>query len=76
MTLEYFEETLTTSLDMRPFQVFTIELLNGRRLEVDHPSVFAFRGGTASMLLPGSVPVIFDCTSVAAVIRTGASAAA
>ena len=76
MTLEYFKETLTALLNLRPFQVFTIELLNGRRLEVDHHSVIAFRDGTAWMLLPGSVPVSFDCTSVAAVIRTGASAAA
>ena len=75
MTLEYFHETLTTLLDIRPFQVFTIELLNGRRLEVDHPTVIAIRDGTAWMLLPGSVPVGFDYTSVAAIIRTGASAA-
>ncbi len=73
MTIENFEETLTNLLSNRPFQVFTIELLNGRRLEVDHPLMIAVREGTAWMILPGSVPVSFDCTSVAAVLRTGAA---
>ncbi len=76
MTTEFFDGTLADLLSRRPFQVFAIELLNGRRFEVDHPSVIAVREGRGVVILPGSVPVSFDHTSVAAILHAGSSAAA
>jgi hypothetical protein len=37
MTAENFDALLTTFLNRRPFQIFTVELHGGKRFEIDHP---------------------------------------
>lgn len=43
-------------------------MVNGTRLEVDHPDALAFRDGVAWFAAPGGVPVVFDHEGVSQVI--------
>ena len=47
MSPEEFVNTLSDLLERKPFQRFTVELHNGKRLEFDRPTL-AYRGGSAS----------------------------
>ena len=75
MDAENFRNALTELTEMRPFRIFTIELMNGRRLEVDHARAVTFRDGTAVLLLPGGIPIIFDHQSLNSIIVASASEA-
>src|SRR5262245_60768452 len=66
MSPETFVATIATYRDRRPFRPFTVELVSGRRVEIDHPEAILVREGTAAALLPGGVPVIFDWEGTAA----------
>ena len=55
-----FDQTLGAFRSRRPFQPFTVVLVNGDRFEVDHPDAFWMRDGLAVYIAPGGVPVIFD----------------
>lgn len=55
-----FERTLRAFLGRAPFRPFTVALVNGDRVEVDHPGALLMRDGVAVYLGPGGVPVIFD----------------
>jgi hypothetical protein len=43
-------------------------MVNGDRLEVDHPDALAVRDGLALFAAPGNVPVIFDHEGVSQVV--------
>jgi hypothetical protein len=43
-------------------------MVNGDRLEVDHPDALGVRDGMALFAAPGGVPVIFDHEGVSQVI--------
>ena len=60
MTVENFENTLTTFHERRPFKPFTVVLISGRQFEVDHPGAMVHREGVAIYVAPGGVPTIFD----------------
>ena len=64
MTRENFDEVLTTLLDKKPFQIFTIELHGGRKFEVDSPRAVVLRNGKAAFLAPGGGFIVFDHESV------------
>ena len=51
-----------------PFRPFTVSLVNGERLEVDHPDALAVRDGVGMFVGPGRIPSIFDHEGVAQVI--------
>ena len=76
MDSENFRNAMMELTEMRPFRIFTIALLNGRRLEVDHARALNFRDGTAVLLLPGGIPIIFDHQSLNCIIVASASEAA
>ncbi len=38
-----FQQTLAELTQQTPFQPFLVELVNGQRIEVDHPEALAFR---------------------------------
>lgn len=65
MTAENFDQVLLRYYDRRPFQPFTVALVNGDRFEVDHPTAITFREGFAVVIGPGSVLHIFDHEGVA-----------
>jgi hypothetical protein len=60
MDRDLFTSTITTFKNRHPFQPFTVAMVNGDRLEVDHPDALAVRDGMALFAAPGNAPVIFD----------------
>jgi hypothetical protein len=63
-----FDSTLRVIQQRRPYQPFTIALVNGHRIEIDHPDAIVFRDGVAAFVGPGGVPVLFDHEGVSEVI--------
>ncbi|MCI0457230.1 MAG: hypothetical protein L0Z62_09655 [Gemmataceae bacterium] len=68
MDRDTFDSTLRTFKRRTPFRPFTVSLVNGERLEVDHPDALAVRDGVALFVGPGGVPTVFDHEGVARVI--------
>jgi hypothetical protein len=57
---ENFDRTLAAFKARRPFQPFTVALVNGDRFEVDHADALVVRDGVAVYVGAGGVPIIFD----------------
>jgi hypothetical protein len=68
MDRETFDATIRTFKHRAPFRPFTVSLVNGERLEVDHPDAVVVRDGVAIFVGPGGIPSIFDHEGVAQVI--------
>lgn len=68
MESETFENTFRSFMQRRPFQPFTVAMVNGDRLEVDFPNALAFRDGVASYIAAGGLPVWFDHEGVSQII--------
>ena len=68
MQLEFFYETVQTFKRRRPFRPFTIALVNGDRVEVDHADAIVVRDGVGLYAGPGGVPVVFDYEGVSQII--------
>jgi hypothetical protein len=68
MTSDNFANVLEGLKQRQPFHVFTVELLGGRRFEVDHPGALVVRDGVAVFLAPGGVPIWFGHESVNQII--------
>ena len=68
MDRETFDSTIRSFEHRTPFRPFTVSLVNGDRLEVDHPDALAVRDGVALFVGPGGVPAILDHEGVAQVI--------
>ena len=63
-----FDSTLRLFQQRQPYQPFTIALVNGDRVEIDHPEAIVSRDGVAVFIGPGRVPVLFDHEGVSEVI--------
>ena len=63
-----FDGTMRAFKSRRPFQPFTVALVNGDQLEIDHPEAFVARDGVAIFVAPGGAPVIFDYEGVSQII--------
>lgn len=68
MDRDTFDSTIRTFKHRTPFRPFTVAMVNGDRLEVDHPDALAIRDGVALFVGPGRVPVVFDNEGVSQVI--------
>jgi hypothetical protein len=68
MDRDTFDSTIRAFKHRMPFQSFTIALVNGDRLEVDHPDALAARDGVGLFAGPGGVPVVFDHEGVSQVV--------
>ena len=68
MDRETFNGTIRAFKHRAPFRPFTVAMVNGDRLDVDHPDALAVRDGLALFAAPGNVPVIFDHEGVSQVI--------
>ena len=68
MTADHFNETFTALIERVPFQLFTVELNTGERIEIDHSHALVVRDGAAVFLGPGGVPHLFDHESVNQII--------
>lgn len=64
MTAENFDAMMQRLINRRPFRLFTVELMNGQRLQVDHPEAIASKYGIAFFIGPGKVIHEFDHNSV------------
>jgi hypothetical protein len=76
MTLDNFQQLLEAFSKRSPFQPFTIEMVGGRRVEVDHARALVTRDGVAVYIAPGGIPVWFDHESVTAIVGDTANASA
>jgi hypothetical protein len=65
MDRETFDAAIRLFKHRTPFRPFTVSLVNGERLEVDHPDALAVRDGVAGFVRPGGVPAVFDYEGVA-----------
>jgi hypothetical protein len=68
MDRDTFDSTIRTFKHRTPFRPFTVSLVNGERLEVDHPDALAVRDGVALFVGVGGIPAVFDHEGVAQVI--------
>jgi hypothetical protein len=68
MDRDTFDGSIRTFKRRTPFRPFTVAMVNGDRLEVDHPDALAVRDGVALYVGPGGVPVIFDHEGVSQVV--------
>jgi hypothetical protein len=76
MTADNFQQLLNALVTKAPFHPFTVELVGGRRFEVDFPRALVARDGVAVYMLPGGVPIWFDHEAVTAILGDAARASA
>src|SRR5437870_5397595 len=60
VAVSHFEKTLRAFVRRAPFRSFSVELVGGDRIEVDHPEALVFRAGVAVYISPEGYPVVFD----------------
>jgi len=68
MDRDTFDTTIHTFKHRTPFRPFTVAMVNGDRLEVDHPDALVIRDGVALFAGTGGVPHVFDYEGVTQVI--------
>jgi hypothetical protein len=66
-----FERVLSQLHRRAPFRPFVVELLNGDRVEVDHPEALIVRGGVAVFVAADGTPTLFDHESVNSFVANG-----
>jgi len=65
MVAESFAQALRAFARRRPFKPFTVELVSGDRIRVEHPEALVFRGAVAVYFSPTNEITIFDHEGVA-----------
>jgi hypothetical protein len=68
MDRDTLDNTIRTFKHRTPFRPFTVAMVNGGRLEVDHPDAIVVREGVGLFVGPGGVPAVFDHEGVSQVI--------
>jgi hypothetical protein len=63
-----FERTLRALVRRAPFRPFTVELVSGDRIVVDHPEALVYRAGVAVYISPEGYPAVFDHEGVSQII--------
>ncbi|HVS72861.1 MAG TPA: hypothetical protein VHQ47_16510 [Phycisphaerae bacterium] len=76
MTAEHFDRIIHAFQKRAPFRSYTVELVNGARVDVDYPETLVFRGGVAVFLCAEGAPAFFDHESVAQVTDASGQRAA
>ena len=64
MTAEHFEASMDLLTSRIPFKPFTVELITGGCLEIDHPRTLVSRDGKGVFVAPGGILVFVDHESV------------
>jgi hypothetical protein len=59
-----FDRTLRRFQQQAPIRSFVVAMVNGDRVQVDHPEALVYRGGVAVFLAADGTPTIFDHESV------------
>jgi hypothetical protein len=60
MDSDHFDRALRAFQRRTPFRPFTVALVNGDRIGVDHPEALVVRGGVAVFISTDGTPTIFD----------------
>jgi hypothetical protein len=68
MRKEAFERSLKAMVKRTPFRPFTVELVSGDRVKVDHPEALVLRAGVAVFVSAAGVPTLFDHEGVSQLI--------
>ena len=69
MTSEHFERLLRAFHHRVPFTSFTIQLVSGDHIHVDHPEALALRGGVAVYISRDGIPTFLDHESVSQILE-------
>ena len=64
---DHFERALRAFQKRVPFRSFTVSLVNGDRVQVDHPEAIVIRAGVAVFIAADGTPTLFDSEGVNAV---------
>ena len=72
MIANNFERSLQAMVRRKPFRPFTVELVSGDRIEVDHPEALIHRAGVAVYISPEGYPALFDHDGVCQIIGEAA----
>jgi len=67
MTAKNFERTLRAFHRRAPFRPFSVALVSGDRMEIDHPDALVLRGGVAVFVAADGTPTLFDHESASEV---------
>jgi hypothetical protein len=65
MVADSFAHALRAFARRKPFKPFTVELISGDRIEVEHLEALVFRGAVAVYFSPKNEITIFDHEGVA-----------
>jgi len=68
MTAEAFDRTLRAFQRRTPFKPFTVELVSGLRLQVDHSEALVYRSGTGIYVASDGNPTLFDHEGVSRLV--------
>ena len=68
MTADNFNRTLRTFQRRTPFRAFTVELVSGDRVQVDHPEAMVIRAGVGVYIARDGEISLFDHEGVSQVI--------
>jgi hypothetical protein len=68
MTSETFHASLGGMQRRKPFRSFTVELVSGEQIVVDHPEALVMRGGLAVFIDAKGIPTLFDHESVSRLV--------
>jgi hypothetical protein len=68
MERQTFDSAIRVYRNRRPFRPFTVAMVDGDKLEIDHPEALAIRDGVALFAAPGGIPVIIDHEGVSRII--------
>lgn len=71
MLAEHYIALLAFHRRKRPFKVFTIESVGGRRLEIDYAKAVTTSGSLSRFIEPGGVVTWFDHEGVLRLIEEG-----
>ena len=67
MVAETFDKILRAFCKRKPFRAFTVQLVSGDRIRIEHPEALLFRSGTGIYLDPDGDWTFFDNEGVAQV---------
>jgi hypothetical protein len=67
MTADHFQTTIRAFQRRVPFGPYTVVLVSGDRVQVDHPEASVIRGGVGVFVDASGAPAIFDHEGVSQV---------
>ncbi len=68
MDIGQFEQSLRAFQRQTPFRSFTVAVVNGNHFQVGHLEALVLRDGVAVFIATGSVPTLFDHSSVSQLV--------